>query len=383
MDFVPVLAQQAPPTGKPLMTVADKLFEKFPPIVAVPAFVLVLVLLAFVLEKAILAIVRRITKGTAVDAAFVKGLPTVLRPLFVLGGLHVLPNVLMREEMPEGITRLTQTGTWVSTGLLVVTVLVLAFCVARLLLAIVDAWVGCDPARAPVGPTVKFGIKFVMVPLAILLAAEVGGAQIGSLLAAVSVGSLAVGLALQDTLKNMIAGVQIVIDQPIRAGDFVEVDKNVRGTVIEIGLRSTKLRSIDNNIVVIPNGTIANATLVNFDVHDRRYFQTLTVSVAYGVDTRRVQTVIENVVAAAQKDIADISDEPARVTLRDLGESSVNFAVEITLRQFSGRTAIVAELYHRVYERLRADGIEIPFPTRTVYLRSDAAVSAAPTPPSR
>src|SRR6185295_4569891 len=172
---------------------------------------------------------------------------------------------------------------------------------------------------------------------------------------------LAVGLALQDTLKNMFAGIQIVLDQPIRAGDFVEVDKNVRGTVIELGLRSTKLRSMDNNVIVLPNATIANAVVVNFDVADRRYIQTLAVPVAYGVDTRRVQKILEEIAAAARKDIPEISDEPARIALKDLGESGLNFSFEITVRQYGGRAAIVAELYHRIYERMRDEKIEIPF----------------------
>jgi len=387
MDFLFVLAQEKPPPShKFLPTVADKLFEKFPPLVAIPVFIFGMIFAGWLLERVIIAVVRRASTGTPVNAALVRNLPSVLRPLFVLAGLHVLPNVLLREETPEGITRLTQPGTWVSTALLVLTVLVFAFCVARLLIALVDAWVAVDAARRPVGPTIKFTIKFVMIPIALLLSAEVGGAQIGSLLAAVSVGTLAVGLALQDTLKNVIAGLQIVVDQPIRAGDFVEIDKNVRGTVIEIGLRSTKFLSMDNNVVVIPNNTIAAAVVVNFDVRDKRFFQTLTIGVAYGVDTRRVQKILEDVAAAAHKEMPEISEEPARVTLSELGDSAIKYTVEITMRQFAGRARVAAELYHRMYDALRAEGIEIPYPTRTVHLRHDdaapAPAAAAPTAPT-
>jgi small-conductance mechanosensitive channel len=106
--------------------------------------------------------------------------------------------------------------------------------------------------------------------------------------------------------------------------------------------------------------------------------QTFEISAAYGSDTRRVQTILEAVCAEAAKDIPDLAKEPPRVTLRALSESSVDFAVEVKLRQYSGRWPIVTELHHRFYERLRAEGLEIPFPTRTLHLRQDPA-AAAPT----
>ncbi len=379
MDFHLLLAQETYQ-----VTLADRLFAKYPPAVAVPAFVVIVVIVAFVLERMAVYLLKRITSRTEtkVDDALAAGLPSVLRPLFVLGGLHVGANVLLRIENAKGESELTQSGQWVTRSLSILTVLVLGFCIARLVLKMVDAWVASDEARRPIGPPVKFGIKVATVPLTCLVAAEVGGAQISSLLAAASVPALAVGLALQDTLKNVIAGVQIVLDQPIRAGDFVEIDKNARGTVLEIGLRSTKLRNADNNTIIIPNGTIAGAIVTNFDFADRSFVQPFEISVAYGSDTRRVQTILEDVVAKAGSEVAGVVPEPAGVSLRAFGESGVNFTVSVRLHQWAGRVPLMTELYHRFYERLAAEGIEIPFPTRTLHLRGDPAIAAAAQPPA-
>jgi small-conductance mechanosensitive channel len=241
--------------------------------------------------------------------------------------------------------------------------------------------VSAEAARAPVGPTVKFTIKLIAVPIAILFAAHVGGAEITGVLTALSVGSLALGLALQDFLKNIVAGIQIVLDRPIRPGDFVELDKSTRGTVIEVGLRSTKIRSPDNNTIIVPNNVIASAIVTNVDHTDRAIMQAFEISVAYGSDTRRVQRILEEVAEQAAKEVPTVLQEPQPVSFRDFGESSINFTVRLRMAHFVGRGPAVTEMYHRFYERLNAEGIEIPFPTRTVHLRGDGLVSEGASPP--
>jgi small-conductance mechanosensitive channel len=383
MDGVLLLAQDSG-SNRPLVNIADRLFQKYPPEIAIPLFVVFVIVAAFVLELVLVHIARRITAKTrtTVDDAFAAGLPSILRPLMGFVALQIVTNVWFRNETATGDTELTQVGRWVSLGLMVVSVLVLTFCVTRVLLKMVDAWVSDAPSRKSVGPTIKFLLKVGSVPIALLFAAEAANFSVGSILAAASVPALAVGLALQDTLKNMFAGVQIVIDQPIRVGDFVEVDKSTRGTVLEIGLRSTKIRSVDNNTIIIPNSIIAGAIVTNLDYQDRSYIQLLDVSVAYGTDSRRVQAILEDELSRAASEIDGITVEAHPVSLKQLGASSVDFNLAVRLRQWAGRMPIVTELYHRLYARLRAEGIEIPFPTQTVYVREDtsATSSAAPSP---
>lgn len=385
MEHVFLLAQDGS-SNRPLVNVAERLFQKYPPEIAIPVFVLAVVVAAVVLELSLVFIARRITAKTrtTVDDAFAAGIPSVLRPLMVFVGLQIVTNVWFRVEVTDkpGETELTQVGRWISHSLLVVAVLVVAFCVTRLLLRMVDAWVADQPARKGVGPTVKFLIKVAAVPSALLVCAEAAGLSIGSILAAGAVPALAIGLALQDTLKNMFAGVQIVIDQPIRVGDFVEIDRNTRGTVLEIGLRSTKIRSVDNNTIIIPNGVIANAIVTNLDYQDRSYIQSLDVSVAYGTDSRRVQSVLEDELARAAKDLEDVRIDPNSVALKQLGASSIDFTVSVRLRQWAGRQPLVTEIYHRIYARLTSEGIEIPFPTQTIHLRQDGAANAPAAAPS-
>lgn len=384
MDLLLLLAQQKPGDVERARRLLERFFDRYPPEITVPAFIVGLVLVTWLIERIVLAVLRRMTArtDTKVDDALANGLPTILRPLVVFIALHVIVQQFLRDEQDPA--RLSSEGALAEKAVMVVSIIVLAVAITRVGLRMLDAWISVDPARHPVGAPMKLGLKVGMVPLAFLAALQAVDYPISSFLTALGIGSLAVGLALQDTLKNMFAGIQIVLDQPIRAGDFVEIDRNARGTVMEIGLRSTKLRSVDNNIIVIPNAVIANAVVTNFDTEDRCYVQSFQVCVAYGSDTRRVCSILEEVATAAQRDLPGMLPEPAAATITDLGESGVNVAVAVKLRQFVGRAAVVSEIYQRFHDRLRAEGIEIPFPTRTVLLRNGMATSApaVSSPPS-
>ena len=384
MDFLFLLAE-GEGSKRPLVRLADRLFEKYPPLIAFALFAAAVVVVAILLEVVLIFIARRIARKTetTVDDAFAAGVPSIIRPLMALIALEIITNVWFRVVTDEdkGDTELTQIGRWVSNALMVVSVLVLTFCVTRVALRMVNAWTAEVPTRQQVGPTIKFAIKAGAVPLGLFLAAEAAGLPGTSILAAASIPAIALGLALQDTLKNMFAGIQLVADQPIRAGDFVDVDKVTRGTVLEIGLRSTKIRSVDNNTIIVPNATIASAVVTNLDFHDRSYIQSLDVSVAYGTDSRRVQAILEDELKRAASEIEGVTPEPNAVALKQLGASSIDFVVMVRMRQWAGRLPIVTELYHRLYARLSAERIEIPFPTRTVLLRQDpASGAAAPSP---
>jgi small-conductance mechanosensitive channel len=380
MNVLPLLAQET--AAKRLL---ERWFETQPAVLSIPVYVAAVTALAWIVERVAVAVMRHMSRRTVtkVDDALADGLPWLLRPIFALAALHVVVRQLLRSA--EDPSQLSDEGKLANQALTVIAILVMAFAAVHVISRMIDAWVAADAARLPVGPPLKLGLKVAMVPIALLAALEGLNYPVTSLITALGIGSLAVGLALQDTLKNMFAGIQLVLDRPIRAGDFVDVDKTARGTVLEIGLRSTKLRSVDNNVIVVPNATIAGAVVTNFDVQDRSYLQTFDVAVAYGVDTRRVQALLEEVAAAAQKDMPALVPEPPRATLRQLGESSVDFSVDLKFRQFTGRLPLVTEIYHRFYERLRAEGIEVPYPTRTVYLRRDDAppTAEASTAPSR
>lgn len=372
--FLPFLAQQgvgeppAPSWWASLFEGTTQIYGQtvhHPPVIAVPALLGILAVLSVAIERVAAWIIRRVASRTQtrVDDVFVEGLPTVVRTLLVFVAAHVVAQALIHDP---------QRADTVFRVIRAIGVVVLGIVMVRVALRMTDAWVEGRPQMRPVGPGIKLALKVAVIPVLLVTVLQIFGIEIAAFLTVLGVGSLAVALALQDILKNIFSGIQIVLDQPIRAGDFIVMDDGkVRGTVLEVGLRSTKLRTAENNTVIVPNATLANAIVTNMDLTDRAFVHTITVGVGYDTDTRRAEAVLRETAAQAIAEVEAFSKEPPVVVLRELGDSAILFNVAVRVRQFSDRPATVGELQHRLVERLRAERIEIAFPTRTLYVRQD------------
>lgn len=347
--------------------------------VAVLIFIGILVLLTIIVERISVALVRKLTSktDTKVDDVFVGGIPGIVRSICVMLALRVVAVVFTHGARQE--TLLT-----VLHGLTVAIVGILA---ARLLLRMVSAWIDSKPEMKPLGAGIKLTIKVLVIPVILLAILQALGIKIEAFLAALGIGALAVGLALQDVLKNIFAGVQLVLDQPVRAGDFIQLANGTRGTVTEMGLRSTKLVTIENNTVILPNSTLANEIITNTDIIDQSYAHHLPLGIAYGCDTRQVSKVLFEEATEIAKSVPGFLPDGVQVFLLAFGDSAIQFRVTLRLRRFAGSNDAVSELNHRIYARLQREGIEIAYPTRTLFVRNesgrgDAVPGTAETKPS-
>lgn len=190
--------------------------------------------------------------------------------------------------------------------------------------------------------------------------------DITTLVVSMGVGSLAIGLAAQDTIANIIAGFLIMIDKPFRIGDRVEFTDGTLGDVVDIGLRSTRIQNLDSNIVIVPNRDLVNQRLVNYGYPNMRLTVRVNVGVAYGSDVEKVKRVLEECAAAV--DVLDKS-QPAIVAFMKFGESSLDFLVIAWVSSYRDRLAALDALHTLIERRFREEGIAIPFPQRDVHLR--------------
>ncbi len=186
-------------------------------------------------------------------------------------------------------------------------------------------------------------------------------------LASAGIIGIAVGFAAKDTLANLFAGFFIIADAPYKLGDYVVLDSGERGEVTKVGIRSTRLLTRDDVEVTIPNSVIANAKIMN-ESGGRwmKYRIRLKVGVAYGSDVHRVVEVLE---ATAKTHSQVCQDPPPRVRMRGFGDSSLDFELLCWIERPVLRGAVAHELYMAVYDALNANGIEIPFPQRDLWVR--------------
>ncbi|RME79854.1 MAG: hypothetical protein D6769_01255 [Methanobacteriota archaeon] len=232
-----------------------------------------------------------------------------------------------------------------------------------------------------IAPKTKTGFDEEILPLArnlvkiglyaILLTVVLSqlGVDIGPIIAGLGIGGLAIGLALQDTLANFFAGLHIIADRPIRVGDYIKVG-SVEGTVQEIGWRTTKLLALGNKVIVLPNKELANSTLVNYFKPGEPTGHVVTFGVGYGSDVEEVKKIFLKVCKKMAKEGLITKDEPW-VRLDAMGDSSLDFKGGFVVPVYTARFAAQGRFYELMYDALNKAGIDIPFPTRTVYLKEE------------
>ena len=196
--------------------------------------------------------------------------------------------------------------------------------------------------------------------------------SITPLLASLGVGGLAVGLALQGTLSNLFAGMQVIGDRPIRVGDFIRLESGEQGYVTEIGWRATKVRMLPNNTVVIPNSKIVDSVITNYYVPERALSVLVQVGVAYESDLEHVERVtIEVAQEIQQKVTGAIRDFEPFIRYHTFDNSSINFTVIMRAGEFLDNYLMKHEFIKALHARYNQEGISIPFPIRTLDVPQD------------
>ena len=208
--------------------------------------------------------------------------------------------------------------------------------------------------------------RYMIVTVAFLaIANELGGswAKVQWLVAALSVG---LGFGLQEIFANMVSGIILLFERPIRVGDTVTVG-DVTGRVSRIQMRATHILDWDLKELVVPNKTIITDRLVNWTLSDTVTRVVLMVGVAYGSDVELVEKVLKDVISSEK---IVLSDPEPMVTFLSFGESSLDFRICVFVRELGDRMAITHALHKKFYKALNENNIEIPFPQRDLHLRS-------------
>jgi small-conductance mechanosensitive channel len=319
----------------------------------------------FILDR-IAARAARLTKTTLDDeiiAALKRPVPLVV----VVAGTYVAL---------KQIAALRQYATAIDLIYNVILILIAAS-IASNVFQIVLAWylrgvapkaqAAADKQFMPIIRTLSF--IFIYGAALIIILGQLGQ-EIGPLIAGLGVAGLAVALALQDTLANFFAGFYILADKPIKAGDFVQLAEGQEGYVQEIGWRSTKIRTLTSNLIIIPNAKLAQSIVTNYSLPAEKTGVVIPVSVAYGSDVEKVERVLLDVakrVVRASPVAAKDFEPQARFS--SFGESSLDFKVILQAEHFVKQYELATQFRKELLRRFRKERIEIPFPVRTVYLK--------------
>lgn len=216
--------------------------------------------------------------------------------------------------------------------------------------------------------------KYLVMAMGAIFVLNRFGIQTASLVALIGAAGLAIGLALQGTLSNLASGVMIILFRPFRVGQFIEAG-SAAGTVKEISLFYTELRTYDGLQIIVPNGDIWSSAIKNYSANETRLID-LTVGVAYGANLKRAEEVLTRIAAADPRALQ--TPEPF-VKVKELNESSVDFVFRVWANS-ADWWALKCDLTRQIKDEFDAKGIGIPFPTRTLVVEGGSAEEKPPAP---
>jgi MscS family membrane protein len=335
------------------------------PWVQAAAGILISLLGAWLAEMIIAGLIGKLASKTKTDADD-KIVEIIRRPIFLtvmIWGLGYSMSLLVESEPYHNV---------VVPLLETLTIFIWSIAGTRVGSVLLSTFAAMDRPRAMLQtrtlPVFDIFMRIMVVSgalYAMFLAWEI---DLTAWLASAGVIGIAFGFAAKDTLANLFSGIFILADGPYKVKDWIVLDEKLRGEVTHIGIRSTRIMTNDEIEITIPNAVIGNAQLIN-ETGGGSSRQRLRVpfSVAYGSDIAQVrQTVLECIKGADQ-----VLETPTpRTRLRRLGDSGLEFELELWFDQPRVRDVIVDDVATRIYDALNAAKIEIPFPKQDVYIRA-------------
>ncbi|MBX9852590.1 MAG: mechanosensitive ion channel family protein [Cytophagaceae bacterium] len=211
--------------------------------------------------------------------------------------------------------------------------------------------------------------KLFVFIIGMLVLLQTIGISVAPILTALGVGGLAVALALQDTLSNLFAGLHIIASKKVKPGDFIRLDTNQEGYLEDITWRNTSIRTMGNNMVIVPNNKMASAIIVNYSIPTKDLEVIVPLAVSYDADLDKVERITKEEASEVLKYVAGaVTDFEPVLRFSNFGEYKIEFSVVMRGKHFTDQSMIRHEFLKRIHKRYQQEGIEIPYPMRTIEL---------------
>jgi MscS family membrane protein len=319
--------------------------------------------LVFIYDRILSKIVKK--TNTKYDDLFVqKTKIPLLHILYMLGAMIALRPLGLNETLYNLLVKIIT-----SLVLLIFTLLA-----SRVVCILIDVW-GYKWAKRTKStidndlvPLFKKTVRVVIFIAGIIIVVGAWGIDVTGLLAGAGIAGLILGFALQDSLKNIFGGISLILDQSLKVGDKVKLETGEKGEIIDIGLRSTKIRTYDNQTIIVPNSQLANVSFFNYARPNLKERINLKFSVAYGSDIDKVKKIVLDVI---EKHPKVVKNPDPMIALEAMGESSLNFIARAWVADYSDEEDVRFELTDSIYRVLVKNKVDIPFPTQTIYLKKE------------
>lgn len=299
----------------------------------------------------------------------------------VISALHGLPTVWLGSA---GVYFALSVGTpdavLVSTVMSVLTIALIGSAAVAGMRAVGGAVeMVSGPAPGAIGsPTLVVNLARLAVGiLGLFIILQNLGIDITPLITALGIGGLAVALALQDTLGNLFAGVQIILARQVRPRDYVQLSTGEEGWVTDVKGRNTTIHTFpDGNLLAVPNSVLASSIVKNFSLPKEALWVSLDVGVSYDSDLEQVERVTREVAGEVLEAVdGGVRAEGPIMLYQTFGDSSINFQLRVMVDEFTNQGPVRHELIKGLHRRYNQEGIEIPFPIRTLIMKDKESLT--------
>ncbi len=209
-------------------------------------------------------------------------------------------------------------------------------------------------------------LNFIIFILLFIFILKLWQVEVSPLIASLGIAGFILGFALKDIFANIFGGVALIADKSFKIGDFIKLDTGEMGEIIDIGLRSTRIKSFEEgNEIIVPNSTLVMSKITNYGRPMVNLKMVLKIGVAYGSDVGKVKEILLDCVTKLKE---TQKSPPPRVYFMEMADFSLNFRIVFWIRDFRDRFDIQDRVISSAYQELGIQGIKIPFPTRTIYM---------------
>ena len=256
---------------------------------------------------------------------------------------------------------------YVPNFLIIVLIGSITLALGNLAVKVFDLWTKSQGKGFPSTTMFTNFVRIAIYLIGFLIILDALDISIAPMITALGVGGLAVSLALKDTLSDVFAGLHILISKKVQVGDFIQIDSGDMGYVQNISWRNTTIMERTNNIIHIPNTRLSSAIIKNFDSGDPSFSVKIPVGVGYDSNLENVERITKDVVNQIQSSMEETNkDYEPTMRFQNFGESSVNLMVYFRGNKYGDQNPIINNFIKTLHKRYADEGIEIPFPVRTV-----------------
>ena len=352
------------------MTFYYKNIELFAP----AAMIIVIgIILGFIFKRFVHTRLKRVAARSswAGDDVVLEAVEPHIVIWFFLGALSIATSSIESLDLQNAyLTNVI--NNYVPKFLIIVLIGSITLALGNLAVSLFDLWARGQEKGFPSTTMFTNFVRIAIYVIGVLIILDALNISIAPMITALGVGGLAVSLALKDTLSDVFAGLHILLSKKVQVGDFIQIDSGDMGYVQNISWRNTTVMERTNNIIHIPNNRLSAAIIKNYDSGDPSFSVKIPVGVGYSSDLDKVENITKNVINEIQSGMEETNKnyEPT-MRFQNFGESSVNLMVYFRGNRYGDHNPIIHEFIKLLHKRYSDEGIEIPFPVRTVIHKNE------------